>query len=86
MIAFLQLLTASRHILPHPCRYAPPFYCSKLNTPLEFWLAWASMDWADWARTLLFVYSVISFAMSASRMVDSEAWTFSEAVVRLLLV
>ena len=53
-----------------PCDCHP---CSRLSTPLAFWLAWASMDWADWARTFDFVYSVISFAMSASRMVDSDA-------------
>jgi len=59
-------------------------YWSNDSTELEFWFACASMDWAACRRTLFFVYSVISFGMSASRIVLSEAVTFSYAVFRFV--
>ena len=49
------------------------FYFNRLSTVLEFWFACASIAWDACVRTLFFVYAVISFAISASRMVDSDA-------------
>ena len=62
------------------------FYFNRLSTVLEFWFACASIAWDACVRTLFFVYAVISFAISASRMVDSDACTFYDATTRLLLV
>lgn len=55
-------------------------YCNRLNTLLLFWLDWASMDWADWVRMVYLACSIMVLAISASRMVDSEACVFSLAV------
>ena len=73
----------SPFLMGHDTRRWPSRYCNKDSTLDAFWLAWDSMDWDAWRRTVFFVYSIISFAMSASRMVLSDAVTFSAAVVRL---
>src|SRR3954453_18909230 len=50
------------------------------------WLAWASIDVPAWVRTWLRVKLVISWAMSVSRIRDSDAVRFSAVVFRLLMV
>ena len=49
-------------------------------------MACASIAWDAWERMLFFVNSIISFAISTSRIRDSAEDKFSEAVVKLLIV
>ena len=69
-----RFVTYGQYTILLPIFQAP--HCNKLSTLELDWLAWASMAWTACRRMLFLVNSVISLAMSASRMVDSEAWTF----------
>jgi len=61
-------------------------YLSSCNTVCGAILAWASMAVAACWRILFLVNSIISLAISTSRMRDSDAARFSEAAPRLLMV
>ena len=61
-------------------------YCNNCKMDWGCWFAWASIACADCIRTLFFVNSIISFAISTSRIRDSAAVIFSVVTPRLLMV
>lgn len=57
-------------------------HCSSDSTEPVSLLAWASMAWEERVRMLDLANSTVALAMSASRMTDSLACSFSEVTVR----